>query len=112
LVFDAESVGPYSDQHGLAEASPAALAAHPEVLDRIAAGVAQGNAKLSRVEQIKRFRVLPTLWEPGGEEITLTMKLKRKPTMAKYAVEIEELYAGEPGPDVHEPKTASSPQPA
>jgi long-subunit acyl-CoA synthetase (AMP-forming) len=112
LVFDAESVGPYSDQHGLAEASPAALAAHPEVLDRIAAGVAQGNAKLSRVEQIKRFRVLPTLWEPGGEEITLTMKLKRKPTMAKYAVEIEELYAGEPGPDVHEPKTAPSPQPA
>ena len=112
LVFDAESVGPYSDQHGLAEASPAALAAHPQVLDRIAAGVAQGNAKLSRVEQIKRFRVLPTLWEPGGEEITLTMKLKRKPTMAKYAVEIEELYAGEPGPDVHEPKTAPSPQPA
>ncbi|HZC91326.1 MAG TPA: fatty acid--CoA ligase FadD11 [Mycobacterium sp.] len=112
LVFDAESVGPYSDQHGLAEASPAALAAHPEVLDRIAAGVAQGNAKLSRVEQIKRFRVLPTLWEPGGEEITLTMKLKRKPTMAKCAVEIEELYAGEPGPDVHEPKTAPSPQPA
>ncbi|HZC52696.1 MAG TPA: fatty acid--CoA ligase FadD11, partial [Mycobacterium sp.] len=69
MVFDAESVGPYAAQHGLPDASPAALAAHPEIIARIAAGVAEGNAKLSRVEQIKRFRVLPTLWEPGGDEI-------------------------------------------
>jgi long-chain acyl-CoA synthetase len=112
LVFDADSVGPYAAQHGLADASAAALAAHPEVIARIAAGVAEGNAKLSRVEQIKRFRVLPSLWEPGGEEITLTMKLKRRPIMAKYAAEIEELYDSEPGPDVHEPKSASAAQPA
>ena len=112
LVFDADSVGPYAAQHGLAEDSAEALAAHPEVIARIAAGVAEGNTKLSRVEQIKRFRVLPTLWEPGGDEITLTMKLKRRPIMAKYAAEIEELYAGEPGPDIHEPKSASTAQPA
>jgi len=112
LVFDADSVGPYAAQHGLADASAEALAAHPEVLARIAAGVAEGNAKLSRVEQIKRFRVLPNLWEPGGDEITLTMKLKRRPIMAKYADEIEELYASEPGPDVHEPGNASTAQPA
>ncbi len=104
LVFDADSVGPYAAQHGLADASAEALAAEPQVIAKIAAGVAEGNAKLSRVEQIKRFRVLPTLWEPGGDEITLTMKLKRRPIMAKYAAEIEELYAGEPGPEVHEPR--------
>jgi long-chain acyl-CoA synthetase len=112
MVFDADSVGPYAAQHGLSDASPAALAAHPEVIARIAAGVAEGNAKLSRVEQIKRFRILPTLWEPGGDEITLTMKLKRRPISAKYSAEIEELYASEPGPDVHEPATAPSAQPA
>jgi long-subunit acyl-CoA synthetase (AMP-forming) len=112
LVFDADSVGPYASQHGLSDASPAALAADPEVISRIAAGVADGNAKLSRVEQIKRFRVLPTLWEPGGDEITLTMKLKRRPITAKYAAEIEDLYASEPGPDVHEPKSAPSAQSA
>jgi long-subunit acyl-CoA synthetase (AMP-forming) len=112
LVFDADSVGPYAAQHGLADASAEALAADPQVIARIAAGVAEGNAKLSRVEQIKRFRVLPTLWEPGGDEITLTMKLKRRPIQAKYAVEIEELYASEPGPDIHEPGSASAPQPA
>ncbi|BBX73735.1 long-chain fatty acid--CoA ligase [Mycobacterium shinjukuense] len=111
LVFDADSVGPYAAQHGL-DASPAALAADPEVIARIAAGVAEGNQKLSRVEQIKRFRILPTLWEPGGDEITLTMKLKRRPIVAKYAAEIEELYAPEPGPDVHEPAAAPATQPA
>ena len=112
LVFDADSVGPYAERHGLADATAEALAAHPDVLAQITAGVADGNAKLSRVEQIKRFRVLPTVWEPGGDEITQTMKLKRRPIMAKYAEQIEELYAAEPGADVLEPKAASISLPA
>jgi len=112
LVFDADSVGPYAAQHGLADASPEALAADPEVVARIAAGVAAGNAKLSRVEQIKRFRILPALWEPGGDEITLTMKLKRKPIMTKYAGEIEQLYSTDLHPEVHEPSEAATVQPA
>jgi long-chain acyl-CoA synthetase len=112
MVFDADSVGPYAAQHGLSDASPAALAADPEVIARIAAGVAEGNAKLSRVEQIKRFRILPTLWEPGGDEITLTMKLKRKPIFAKYSAEIEDLYGRDLVPEVHEPAAAETVQPA
>ena len=112
MVFDADSVGPYAAQHGLSDASPAALAADPDVIARIAAGVAEGNAKLSRVEQIKRFRVLPTLWEPGGDEITQTMKLKRRPIITKYAGEIEELYAPDLHPEVHEPAAAATVQPA
>jgi long-chain acyl-CoA synthetase len=103
IVLDAESAGPYAAQRGLVDASPAALAAHPELIKEIAAGVAEGNRKLSRVEQIKRFRVLPTFWEPGGDEITLTMKLKRKPINEKYAGEIEELYAADLAEPVHEP---------
>jgi long-subunit acyl-CoA synthetase (AMP-forming) len=112
LVFDADSVGPHAAALGLADASPAALASHPEMLAKISAGVAAGNENLSRVEQIKRFRVLPTVWEPGGDEITLTMKLKRRPIAAKYAAEIEELYLSEPGPDIREPARASTTQPA
>ena len=116
MVFDADSVGPYAAQRGL-DPSPEALASHPDVIAEIAAGVAEGNRKLSRVEQIKRFRILPALWEPGGDEITLTMKLKRKPIHAKYAADIEELYVSEPGPHVHEPRAyepsaAPAPQPA
>ncbi len=112
MVFDADSVGPIAARHGLSDASPAALAADPQVIARIAAGVAAGNAKLSRVEQIKRFRILPTLWEPGGDEITLTMKLKRKPIFAKYAAEIEDLYQRDLHPEVHEPASAETVQPA
>jgi long-chain acyl-CoA synthetase len=103
IVLDAESAGPYAARRGLRDSSPEALAADPGVIAEIAAGVAEGNAKLSRVEQIKRFRVLPTFWEPGGDEITLTMKLKRRPIYEKYADEIEELYAAEPWSPVHEP---------
>ena len=56
-------------------------------------GRGRGNAKLARVEQIKRFTVLPTDWLPGGDELTPTMKLKRKPIAEKYADEIEALYS-------------------
>ncbi|MEV6360761.1 fatty acid--CoA ligase FadD11 [Nocardia asteroides] len=93
IVLDAESVEPYARANGLADASPAALAGDPTVLAAIEAGVAEGNTKLSRVEQIKRFRVLPTFWEAGGDEVTLTLKLKRRVIADKYAAEIADLYA-------------------
>jgi long-subunit acyl-CoA synthetase (AMP-forming) len=108
IVLDAESAGPYAAQRGLADDSPESLATHPDVISEIAAGVADGNSKLSKVEQIKRFRVLPTFWEPGGDEITLTMKLKRKPIHEKYGAEIEELYASDIADAVHEPKATSA----
>ena len=110
IVLDAESTGPYAAQHGIDDDSPEALAAHPELISEIAAGIAEGNAKLAKVEQIKRFRVLPTLWEPGGDEITLTMKLKRKPIHEKYEAEIESLYAGDIVDGVHEPRATSAAQ--
>lgn len=75
----------------------------PDLLTRITQGIAAGNAALSRVEQIKRFRILPTSWYPGSDELTLTMKLKRRVIEKKYAREIEELYEVERGAEVHEP---------
>jgi long-chain acyl-CoA synthetase len=60
---------------------------------RVAAAIEKANAQLSRVEQIKKFHIVPEPWEPGGDELTPTMKLKRKPIAEKYAEEIESLYA-------------------
>jgi long-subunit acyl-CoA synthetase (AMP-forming) len=51
----------------------------------VAEGVARANESLSRVEQIKRHTLLPEEWQPGGDELTPTMKLKREPTAEKYA---------------------------
>jgi long-subunit acyl-CoA synthetase (AMP-forming) len=49
---------------------------------------------LARVEQIKRFTVIPGDWLPGGDELTPTMKLKRKPVAAKYEAAITAMYEG------------------
>ena len=57
-------------------------------------GVEAANEQLARVEGIKKFKLLDAEWQPGGEELTPTMKLKRKPIHEKYSAEIEELYSG------------------
>ncbi len=107
IVLDAQTASAYAARKGLADASPQALATDPDVIAQITTGVGRGNAKLSGVEQIKRFEVLPAFWEPGGDEITLTMKLKREPVTQKYAADITELYAAQPGSTVHEPNSAA-----
>jgi long-subunit acyl-CoA synthetase (AMP-forming) len=55
-------------------------------------GVDAANEQLAGVEQIKRFKILDTEWQPGGDELTPTMKLKRKPIHEKYGRDIEALY--------------------
>ena len=52
------------------------------------------NEKLAKVEQIKRFTIVEGDWLPGGDELTPTMKLKRKPIAEKYERQIEEMYPG------------------
>jgi long-subunit acyl-CoA synthetase (AMP-forming) len=64
-----------------------------DVEAEIERAVEAANARLSRVEQIKRFAILNGEWAPGGEELTPTLKLKRRPIERKYAAEIEKLYA-------------------
>jgi long-subunit acyl-CoA synthetase (AMP-forming) len=95
VCLDAESSAADAAQRGLADRSAKALAEDPRVVAAVRAAIVAGNDRLSRVEQIKRFRIVPDFWEPGGNEMTLTMKLKRKPITARYAAEIEELYAAE-----------------
>lgn len=82
----------FAEKHGLA-ADAAVLAKAPELLAAVQEGIDKANEKLSRVEQIKHFTVAPTFWEPGGDELTPTMKLRRRPISAKYADEIDALYA-------------------
>jgi long-subunit acyl-CoA synthetase (AMP-forming) len=93
IVLDPDASAAFAREHGLADASPEAMSAEPEVIAEVAAGVERANATLSRVEQIKRFKVLPCDWPPAGDELTPTMKLKRKPIAEKYGAEIEALYA-------------------
>jgi long-chain acyl-CoA synthetase len=65
----------------------------PGTVRLIQEAVDAANERLARVEQIKRFHILDAEWEPGGDELTPTMKLKRGPIAEKYAAEIEAMYA-------------------
>ncbi|MGZ6780887.1 MAG: AMP-dependent synthetase/ligase, partial [Mycobacterium sp.] len=91
ITLDPDTAAAYAKRLGI-DPSPAALAAHPDIRAAVQAGVDKANAKLARVEQIKYFRILPNFWDPGGDELTPTMKLKRKPIAEKYASEIDQLY--------------------
>jgi long-subunit acyl-CoA synthetase (AMP-forming) len=99
IVLDPDVCAAYATRAGLADASAATLCTDEGVVTAVTAAVAEANASLSRVEQIKTFRILPVDWLPGGDELTPTMKLKRKPIAEKYAADIDALYAaGEGGP--------------
>jgi long-subunit acyl-CoA synthetase (AMP-forming) len=95
IVLDADSAALYAARRGV-ECDPAFLAADPDVLALVQSAVDRGNATLSRVEQIKRFALLPTFWEPGTDLVTHTMKLRRRPIAQQYADVIDQLYAPPP----------------
>ncbi|QWZ07702.1 AMP-dependent synthetase/ligase [Nocardioides panacis] len=93
VALDPDAAAAYAAGHGLAP-EPAVLAQDPGLRAAVAAGIAAGNARLSRVEQVKEFEVLASFWEPGGDELTPTLKLRRRPIAAKYADVIDRLYGG------------------
>jgi long-chain acyl-CoA synthetase len=66
---------------------------HDALIAEVARGMQAANEQMARVEQIKRYKLLDEEWQPGGDELTPTMKLKRKPINEKYRREIDELYA-------------------
>ncbi len=98
IVLDPDAAAFFAAQNGVGDHSAGVLAGHRAVRAAVGVAVKTANGKLSRVEQIKRFAILPEFWEPGGDELTPTMKLKRRPVAAKYAGIIESMYAaaGEP----------------
>jgi long-subunit acyl-CoA synthetase (AMP-forming) len=92
IVLDADFAPAWAAQHGIAAHELAALATEPAVREAVQAGVDAANDRLARVEQIKRFTIVEGDWMPGGDELTPTMKLKRRPIAAKYADAIEGMY--------------------
>lgn len=99
VALDAEVAAATAERLGV-PVDAAVLARHPEVVAEVRSAVARGNAELSRAESIRRFAVVPTFWVPGGEELTLTMKIRRRPIATRYADLIEQLYAPEPDDEV------------
>jgi long-subunit acyl-CoA synthetase (AMP-forming) len=93
IVLDPDFAPVWAQGQGIEEGSPQSLARNDAVRAEIESAVEAANQRMARVEQIKKFKILPTEWAPGADELTPTMKLKRKPIERKYAAEIEALYA-------------------
>jgi long-chain acyl-CoA synthetase len=92
LVLDPEVAPAWAKQHGIEGASVAELAEHADMLAEIEQSVVEANKRFSNVEQVKKFALLGEEWLPDSEELTPTMKLKRRGIHTKYAEVIEELY--------------------
>jgi long-chain acyl-CoA synthetase len=93
IVLDADYAPAWATQHELGDRTLAELSSEPAMIAAVQQGIDRANSRLARVEQIKRFTVVSGDWLPGGDELTPTMKLKRKPIAAKYAEAIDAMYA-------------------
>jgi long-chain acyl-CoA synthetase len=93
IVLDGMVAPAWAAAHGLAGKSIAELASNPEVAAEVARAVAAVNDRVSRVENIRKWTILPTEWTAESEELTPTLKLKRRVIVDKYAKDIEAMYS-------------------
>jgi long-chain acyl-CoA synthetase len=91
VTLDPEEAAKFAKESELPE-DPAALATNEQVRGAIEEHIERINEKFARVEQVKRFRVLPQDLSQEGGELTPTLKVKRAVVQEKYAREIDELY--------------------
>ncbi len=94
IVLDADFAPMWAAKEGIEDTSLEALAGEERVIAAVQEAIDAANAKLARVEQIKKFTIVAGDWLPGGDELTPTMKLKRRPIAEKYAAAVEAMYAG------------------
>ena len=93
VVLDHEVAPGWAARQGIATGSDVAeLARDVAVLEEVQLAVDAANQRLSRIEQVKRFELLPVEWTAESEELTPTLKLRRRIIHAKYATEIDGLY--------------------
>jgi long-chain acyl-CoA synthetase len=93
ITLDFEALPRFAGERGIPFSDPAELISHPEVEGAVASAVEAVNAEFSHAEQIKRWKVLPRDFSLEQEEITPTMKVRRRAITAKFSDQIEALYA-------------------
>jgi long-chain acyl-CoA synthetase len=92
IMIDQENVEKFAQDNDVPFSNYASLTRSPEVQQLIQDVIDATNKKFARVEQIKHFWLLDTQLSAEDEELTPTMKLKRKLVQQKYAPQIEAMY--------------------
>ncbi len=93
VVLDPEAATAWAAAHDITIDNVAELADHPEVQAEINAALADAMAEFNNTEKVKKVKVLGEEWMPDTDLLTPTSKLKRRGIHARFAAEIEELYA-------------------
>jgi long-subunit acyl-CoA synthetase (AMP-forming) len=94
VTLDPEGARAYARHCDVPHAGLARLARSRRIVEAVQLEVAAANARLPETEQIRRFVLLGEQWLPGGDELTPTLKPRRRPIAVKYAAMIEALYDG------------------
>ena len=92
VMIDQENVEKYAQDRDIPFSNYASLTLAKEVQDLVWNEIERVNKNFARVEQIKKFFLLQTQLSAEDEELTPTMKLKRKLVEKKYAEAIEAMY--------------------
>lgn len=92
LTLDPEIAPLLAQRLGIDFTSLADLARHPAILAAVGQAIEAANARLSRPEQVKAFELLPEEWTAESEELTPTLKLKRRVVTSKHSDIIDRLY--------------------
>jgi len=94
VMLDQDNVARFAQDRQVPYTDFASMTRAPEVVALVQAELDAVNAKLARVEQVKAFRIIPQLLTAEDDELTPTMKLKRKVVASKYAGVIDAMYGG------------------
>ncbi|MEX2100610.1 MAG: long-chain fatty acid--CoA ligase [Acidimicrobiia bacterium] len=92
LVLDPDVAPAWAAARGVKDTTLEQLAGDSTVLAEVAREVDDANGRFSHTEQVQKWKLLPSEWLPDSEELTPTMKIKRRGIAAKYAREIAELF--------------------
>jgi long-chain acyl-CoA synthetase len=93
ITLDPDGASAAAARLGVGGAALAKLAGDVRLRAEVDAQIERANQRLAEVEQVKNFVLLEQDWAPGGDELTPTMKPRRKTIASKYAAEIELLYS-------------------
>jgi long-chain acyl-CoA synthetase len=90
IALEEEAAGRFARRHGLA--GERQLHLEPGIVEELRRGIERVNQRFARVENVRDFRLLPLRLSPDRDELTPTLKLKRRVVADRYAALIEEMY--------------------
>jgi long-chain acyl-CoA synthetase len=94
IALDGEEAPGWAEANGLEFNDLESFSHLPAVRAEIERAVEEANQSVSRVEQIKKWYIVPDEWGPDSGELTPSLKLRRNVVMEKYSNEIEAMYSG------------------